>query len=223
MVELNVDVKGELESAYVEAPFDEGKDALEREGFRIISLEENARLRILEGKDSFIFKYGNWTSAAVVSAQKKGRFLTKNSPVMQNPKKATDGHRANKEFYLTNEWLEYALADSVELSGKDIPTDRFADDKVTVYAFGDIAGQYGRFLRDAGIKEMPIWLDDMRDSPFARQLWFRAFDCRSGLSGDDCQVLCGSYSVRGVKLSAQGTAKISKDLSSLCGVNHDRS
>ncbi len=207
MVELNVDVKGELESAYVEAPFDEGKEALEREGFRIISLEENARLRILEGKDSFIFKYGNWTSAAVVSAQKKGRFLTKNSPVMQNPKEATDYHRANKEFYLTNERLEYALADSVELNEKQIPTNGFGGNKITVYAFGDIAEQYGRFLGDAGIKEMPIWLDDMQDRPFARQLWFRAFDCRSGLSGDDCQVLCGSYSVRGVRKSAKGTAK----------------
>ena len=43
---MKIDVKGKLESAYVEAPFDKAKKKLESRGYRIISLEENARLRM---------------------------------------------------------------------------------------------------------------------------------------------------------------------------------
>ena len=51
---MKIDVKGNLESAYEEAPFDEAKKELESQGYRIISLEENARLRMQEGKNAFI-------------------------------------------------------------------------------------------------------------------------------------------------------------------------
>ncbi len=208
MAKVNIDIiKGKVFSAYAEVPFDEGKEALEREGYRIISLEENARLRMREGKDSFIFKYGNWTREGVIYIPKKGIFLTKNSPVMQNPKEATDCHRRNKEFYLTNERVENALADSVELNEKQVPTNRFGDNEITVYAFGSIAKQYGEFLRDAGIKEMPVWLEELQDKPFVRQLWFGNLDIRSGLLGTNDKDLDSGYGMRGVRASVQGTAK----------------
>ena len=49
------------------------------------------------------------------------------------------------------EEVENALEDSVKLNREEIPTNRLKDNKVTVYAFGDIAEQYGRFLENVGI------------------------------------------------------------------------
>mgnify|MGYP001580781851 FL=1 len=47
------------DSAYSDLPFDKAKQELESDNYRIISLEENAKLRIQEGKDSFVSKNGN--------------------------------------------------------------------------------------------------------------------------------------------------------------------
>jgi hypothetical protein len=201
--------KGKMLSACIEAPFDKGKEALESKGYRIISLEENAGLRIQEGRDSFISRWGNWTREGVIYVQKKGKFLTKKSPIMDNAKEATDCHRNGKDYYLTNKQVEEALADCVELSGESIPTNRFKDEKVTVYAFGDIAEQYGNFLKETGINGMPVWLADTQDKPFARQMWFRDLDDWSELGGDFRGLDC-DYRVRGVHKSAEGIAKNSE-------------
>ncbi|MFH1249016.1 MAG: hypothetical protein V1660_02600 [archaeon] len=196
-------ISGKFESIYLEKPFDEGKKELESRGYRVISLEENARLkeleirgyrvisleenarlRMQEGKDSFISRNGNWVREGVIYVPKKGIFLTKNSPIMDNAKKATDCHRNRKDFYLTNSQVEKALEDSVELKKEKIPTNRFKDNKIAVYAFGDIAEQYGNFLKEAEINEMPVWLEDMQNKSFARQLWFWDLGARSELNGN---------------------------------------
>ena len=38
-------------SAYINAPFDQGMEALQKAGYPLISLEQNAQLRIQEGRD----------------------------------------------------------------------------------------------------------------------------------------------------------------------------
>lgn len=228
MAEVNVDIKqGELGSAYIEAPFDKGKEALESKGYRIISLEENAGLRIQEGKDSFISRNGNWTREGVIYVPKKGIFLTKNSPIMDNAKEATDCHRNGKGFYLTDSQVERALEDSVKLKKKSIPTNRFKDNKIAIYAFGNYAEKYGQFLRNAGIKEMSVWLEDMQDKPFARQLWFwdinfesdrldvmvfrwLHYDIEFGSVLNGCGRCHSNGRVRGVCGSAESTAKNSE-------------
>ena len=62
---INEDVDS-IVSAYVDAPFDEGKGALGKRGYNLISLEENANLRIQEGEDSYVSRNGNWTREAIV-------------------------------------------------------------------------------------------------------------------------------------------------------------
>ncbi len=215
MTEVNMDVKGKLESAYIVAPFDKGKEALESEGYRIISLEENVGLRIQEGKDSFISRSENWTREGVIYAPKKGIFLTKNSPIIGNAKEATACHRHNsRDYYLSSNQVESALENSVELKGGLIPTNRFKEDKLTLYAFGDIAEEYGQFLRDAGMRGMYVLLADLQDKPFATQILFSGLGYWSS-SGLDCKArtLCGEnvlgdkFLVRGVRKIAEGTAK----------------
>ena len=58
-------------SAYTELPFDKGKEALESEEYQIISLEENARLLMQEGRNSDIAKWGNWVREGVLYTPRK--------------------------------------------------------------------------------------------------------------------------------------------------------
>ena len=209
MPNLIIDIKpSRTYSAFIEAPFDKGKGALEKKGYSVISLKENALLRIQEGQVSFISQNGNWTREGAIYVPSKGRFLTKNSPIMANAQEATNCHRKNQEFCLTDAQVEESLADSVKLSGHSIPTNRFAEDPVTVYAFEEFVEQYGQFLKNAGIKEMPVLLADLQEKPFARQLWFHRLIC------GDCSGLNGSYEdlgyddwVRWVRQGGKATAK----------------
>ena len=197
-------------SAYVDASFDKAKQALEKDGYSIISLEQNARLRMQEGKDSFVSRNGNWTREAFLyNPETNLWYLTKKSPIMDFPVEATNAHRKGREYFLTNEQVQRALEDSVEVKDREIPTDRFGEDPLAVYAFGDSAQDYGLFLKDVNkdvnIKEMPIWLPDSREKPFARQLWFGNLDYGSGLLGGDGRDLRYDSRMRGVR-DAEGIA-----------------
>ncbi|HLC57578.1 MAG TPA: hypothetical protein VJH95_03330, partial [Candidatus Nanoarchaeia archaeon] len=198
MPEITVDIKPRgTASAYIEAPFDTGKQALESQGYRIISLEENARLRVQEGEQAFISQNGNWVREGAIYVKGKGAFLTKASPIMINPKAATDCHRAINDFYLNQEQLEQALADSFPISGNSIPTSSFGEKGLTNYAFGGFAKEYGEFLKEAGIKEMPIWLADIQEKPFVIPVWFcRLGYARSGLLCSNRSLLDGVVRVR---------------------------
>ena len=191
-------------SAYVDASFDKAKQALEKDGYSIISLEQNARLRMQEGKS----RNGNWTREAFLyNPETNLWYLTKKSPIMDFPVEAVQAHREEREYFLTNEQVQRALENSVEVKDREIPTDRFGEDPLAVYAFGDSAQDYGLFLKDVNkdvnIKEMPIWLPDSREKPFARQLWFRYLDDWSVLDGDYMGLLSGR--MRGVR-DAEGIA-----------------
>ncbi|MBI4158941.1 hypothetical protein HY500_01635 [Candidatus Woesearchaeota archaeon] len=201
MSNITVDIKSSIAySAYVKANFDKGKEVLEQEDYRIISLRENAQLRMQEGKDAFVSRKGNWVREGVIYVPKRGVFLTRNSPIMANAQEATDCHRNEQEFYLTNHQIEESLVDSVELSDKPIQTNRFAEDPITVYAFGDIAEQYGQFLENAGIKEMPVsLLVTIEGRLFAKQMRFLRLIVGSKSSLRDYGCLSCNYYVRGIR------------------------
>ena len=203
--EINVDIKPtRTTSAYVVAPYDRARQTLTEAGYKEIDLQKNARLRMQQGKDAFVSRNGNWVKEDVIYVPNKGKLLTKVSHISSDPKQATDCHRNGEDFYLTPEQVEESLADSVLLSVKEVPTNRFADCDITVYAFGEDAQKYGEFLRDVGIKAMPIWTTDFQEKPFARKLWFSSFDGRSDLGGCSRDLNYGR--ARGVYESAEGTA-----------------
>ena len=212
---INQDVKsGKVRSGYVERPFDEAKVELEKEGYKIISLEQFAKLRIKEGKDSHVANYGAYTKEGFLYLPNKEIRFTPNSPIMANAKEATQCHRSGKEFYLTDKQVEEAVADSIVVkvkSGNTIPTNRFGEDELTAYTFGKTAKAYGEFLREAGITAMPVYLANITDKPFARQAWLHRLgsDYRSGLYGNGG---CLSYvnAVRGVRMASTEGAKPAK-------------
>ncbi len=55
-MDIYVDANIGRASAYVLAPFDEAKRSLEEAKYKIISLEENAKLRVQEKRDSVLSK-----------------------------------------------------------------------------------------------------------------------------------------------------------------------
>lgn len=206
-MEIIDDIKPtEIYSAPAVGPFDIAKRALERKGYEVISLEQSAQLRIQQGPNHNISKNGNWVREGTLYVPGKGKFLTKKSPIMQNPTKATNAHRNREDFYLTNNQVKSALEDSVLLSASEIPTNRFGEDEVTVFAFGKTATQYGDFLRQNGIDSMPIYTANLQDKPFARQMWFRSLGDGSDLDGDN-RYLYYDNRLRGVKFSAEGTRR----------------
>jgi hypothetical protein len=131
---------------------------------------------------------------------------------MENAKEATECHRNNKEFYLNNEQVEKALADSIMISDESIPTDRFGENKTINYAFGNAAKDYGLFLKDARIEKMSVHLCKPKDKPFANQMLFfevfagscglfmsRSGDCNQSGLIDGSRLLNYGHRVRGVR------------------------
>ncbi len=165
-MEITQDVKkGRLHSAYAIGAFDNAKEALERNGYKVISLEEQAGLRVQEGANSSISRRGNWTREGFIYVQNKGAFLTKDSPIMANATEATNCHRSGKEFYLNDEQVEKSLADSVKIGKTQIPTSRFADEAITNFAFGKNAKAYGEFLKENGIDSIQVYLANSENKP----------------------------------------------------------
>jgi len=212
-MEITQDVKrGKLHSAYAVGAFDKAKASLQRKGYRIISLEEQAGLRVQEGTGSSVSTKGNWTREGVIYVPDKGTFLTKNSPIMENAREATDCHRVasygkSGEFYLNDEQVEKALADSVRLNVKVkdsyIPASDFGNRKETIYAFGKNAKEYGEFLKENGINSMQVYWVNLLDKPFARQVYLGFVRGNHGSELAGGFALCDIDVVRGVKARAK--------------------
>lgn len=191
----------------------------QHDGYEIISLEDNAKLRIQEGKNDTVSTYGNWTREAFLYFPKeKKRKLVKNSPLLElaAATEATQAHIGNKEYYLTEEQIEWALTDSIDIPEKsiEIPTNRFDSEEIFVWCFGGEkeAKAYGEFLRRAPkpkIKKMPITITlvdecyrknymDEHERPFIRQMRFGDIYNRSELDGP-WGLDNGWYGLRGIK------------------------
>ncbi len=171
---------GGRSSRYLISLFADGKSALEKKNYHIISMQENAELRIQEGRKSIISESGNCLREAFVYLpNKEGTFLTKKSPIMENPAEAANCNRENKDYYLNSRQVKAALSDSnsIKLEKKIIQTNEFSKNKIMRFAFGEIASLYGNFLEDNGIKEICIPTIESDDNePFARQVFFYGLD-----------------------------------------------
>jgi len=198
MVEIIKDISGNVQSAYAEGSFGKAKKKIESQGYRIISLEENAKLRISEGKDAIVSQKGNWTIEDFIYIPDKGAYITKNSPMMKSAGKMAIFPWQGKESYLNSKEVDYALAKAVQVKDKKIPTDIFGEHELTVFCFGESAKAYGEFLKNAGINEIPVYLAACGEKPFARKMWLIGLGGRSGLNGNNTLHMDGGW-VRGIK------------------------
>jgi hypothetical protein len=191
-------VKGLGTVLYSEGPFDETLDELKSYNAEIISASQLAFARMQRGKDHSLSENGSYVKEGILyvpNAEIK-RVLLRDSLVLENPKKATEAHRKNQEFFLGK---DFNVNDFIESLPKDdrlflcytnsIPTDRFGEDGYTVWAFGESAKDYGLFLKDAGISSITFNSDDTdliqsHRRPYANQLWFYGLGSDSNINGD---------------------------------------
>lgn len=188
--------------------FDKVLESLTEDGYEAISLSQNAKSRIQQGKDAKISIYGNWVREGVLYVPNgKNKFLPV-SPMLESAKEATQDHRMGGEFYLTGEQIESSLTDSVDFPEEtiEISTDKLDYEDLTVHAFEgeDEARAYGEFLYDAGLEKLLIYAVDKdyvnkQKWPFVRQIFFRNLDGMSALYsfwGIHCD-----HEMRGVKMA----------------------
>jgi len=212
----------ELESGIIYASFDKSLEELRKNNFEVISLPTNAALRIQEGKDSYIGKSGNYVREAVISIPNKGIYLVRNSPLLQLElaKEAAKANRSGKEYSIEESLAkEYAYKSSQDTNSEvfyltdldAISTNKFDKDKRALWLFQNQSENYGRFLYDNSLKEMPLRFNNQnyinkQKVQFVNQLWLYGLDDWSFLYGS-LRGLHGNNRVRGVR-------SISRDQSS---------
>jgi hypothetical protein len=213
-VQLNQDIKPVgVSSGVVRAPFDEAKEALEKAGYQIITARESASLRVDYGTRHSVSTNGNYVKEGVLYVPQKGRFITRGSLVLASPKDATKAHRSGNEFYVDSAQVDLVLGDSVNVpyDAQPIPTNRFGEDPIAKFVFGDMAEKYGAFLKEAKIDAMPLYFNDegyvnSKDKPYANQLWLRRLGDQSELGGNYRNLDC-SFAVRGVLVGEARSAE----------------
>ena len=190
---LNQDVSlDRIESAILFNSFADALSELRSKKYKIISLAQNADLRIRCGSDSYISQHGNWVKEAVLYTPNGFNKLIRLSPIVRFAKEATKLDRQGKEFYPTEKHIERILEDSIDYpqDSIEIPTNRFGLEALTIWAFGGEkeARDYGKFLEEAGISKLPISVVgkdyvNKQEKPFVRQIYLRNLEFHSQLDG----------------------------------------
>jgi len=205
---FNVDVNPKISSAVCNGPFGEAYKRLGERGYEVISLEENALLRMQEGIESPVCKQGNYTRECIVYTAKEGPFLARKSPILSSPETAAKAakllNEKSENFYLSKEEAELALKDAIKIEDSIdlrehafVDTNSFGDNEVTKFAFGKYAAKYGRFLRNEGIGSMHLcMMSNQGKRPFVRQVYFQSIKETSEISG--CHGLGDNIPIRGI-------------------------
>jgi|TARA_Y100000310_G_scaffold340166_1_gene435025 hypothetical protein len=192
--------------ACVGTPFDIGKKELEKQGYKIISLDEAAGIRT-EGFNSNDFprpkRYAsgdliNFVTEGMLYVPKKGIYITRNSPIMDFPEVATEFHRESSDFYLRPADVNRALEDSTLIYGNyRMAPCPFIDMRATgkklkaQEIFKENGDKYIKFLSQKGYSKIPIGIDlhsydkhgDNNLPPFVRPIFFRSSKDSSEIDG----------------------------------------
>ena len=166
---------------------------------------EKERILLLQQKG------GNWTREGVLYLPQKGKFLTKDSPILQNPREAVQQYikRPRIAWIPTEEQIERALQDSIQIPKEYvqeqlIPTNIFGENPVTKYVFGSAADDYGKFLREARIKNMRIITEpqdyvNQLGKPLMLPIYFGSLTSDSFVDGSTHWCFVNNGNLRGVK------------------------
>ena len=209
-----------MHSAYVQAPFDEGKKTLEKANYKLISGEDNARLRIQQGEDANISKIGNYIKEGILYVPKRfgkksGVWIPKESLIMAYSKESTEAHKNVENFYISEKQVEKALKGAVKFPKIHdmqrsinylVPVKELANDGIMTRLFGKNAKDYGSFLKNVDINSIRCDLSPLEDKPFTNQVWFGGIDFNSALVGD-LLTLGGHCMIRGVKTTGEDLSR----------------
>jgi hypothetical protein len=182
--------KGELTTAISFGVFEELVPQFSLRGFKLISLEENAWLRISRGKYSPECWTGNFLREGFMYIPGRGAYLIRHSPINDNLKTSRMANSLGSEYHVTLKESERHLKNAVQIPYdlKEIKVSDFETNSITQFAFGSAVSEYANFLKDANVDKLPIWLlpeglVDGQSQPFIRQAILRCMDNWSGLIG----------------------------------------
>lgn len=230
MEKRTIPAAGALEVWSQNGPFDVGivelrkpDESRQKPSLELITAEQLAIIRIRDGLASPFSTQGTWVAENYNYGKGRAAEIVIASaslnPILKQPVEATNAHRQNKEFYLTDAvWKQLrAVAESdpykAMKSGallvrrkdlkSEIPVEAFGETPETVFLFREQAQAYGNWLGVQGIKTVPQYsanADYAKKQPqsFGRALWVGDLGSRSVLSGpNDLRDLIGW--VRGVR------------------------
>ena len=210
--------------------------------------------RLSGSDSSLSRNYGQWVADADIHQRRDSAVVLlvdgAHNPILQNIVEATNCHRNGKEFYLNARFVDQLrqlakkdprdaiksgvlalprprkseILGSSEINPFEVPADRLAEEVYFQFRLRDEAKPYGKFLKDAGISKVTVYLvseNSAKDPehngiPFARPLWVRYLDYGSEFYGN-YRNLDSNGCVRGVRASAVSAKpqKIS-ELESIC-------
>lgn len=194
-----VDIKNLGRVLLCEAPFGEALVAVKKKGGEIISAEKLAYARIQKTPEHSLSQNGSYVkegSLFVPNAEHK-RILLRESLVLKNPSAAVEAHRKNQEYSLGQDFSVEAYLESLPEGSyliiddlSRLPTNRFGEDERAIWLFGKHAGDYGLFLKEAGVESTGFYLYtdndsyvDVQENPFANQLWLDRVGNDSDING----------------------------------------
>lgn len=155
--------------------FDEAVNTLKEDGFRVMSLEEAARIKCsnpylpAEGNkcpENFIVKEG------AVYVPNKGSYIVRKSPLLYFPHKATKTHQNlseegfRKNFYVSDNLLQEVLSDSIKISNLEgeINSKSLNESEIARFCFGEYTEEFGKVINenitDDRVDTMFSWIFD---------------------------------------------------------------
>ena len=216
--------KGEALVVYqAQGAFDKCVDEFRAENLEMITAKQLAEARMLGGANHQVSTTWTWL-AENFNYLPNGDILVASkafNPLLQftsAAKMATDCHRANpfREYFLSDDVVE-SLQEGAKHKGKvlllkrkdvptGIPTNAFGKEAVTSFLFGDEADNYGRFLKENGIKNVPLYVVDKayakeQGEAFSRALWANNLGDDSALYGYSDLILYSNGRAFGVRRS----------------------
>ena len=178
---------------------------LKEYGAEVIGLRDMAFARLHAGKDvnpdgmklshPEILQHGCLTREAVIYSPREDTLFVSDSPILNSESawQAVRAHIGGKEYvFYPEHFVDLAKEDKDKepqerrvLIVKDyenqgtnvinIPTNRFGEEELTLWAFKDVASDYGLLLKELyGVEEMPVVFSershiDEQEQPFLRQ------------------------------------------------------
>ncbi len=208
---------------YTGESYDKKLDAVKSDGAKLISARDLAYARRQAGKNHSLCQNGSYVKegSLFVPDGKVKRYFLRNSLVLRNPSNAVEQHRKNEEYFLKEDFHVKKFLEKLPKGAylavnntSSIPVTRYGEDERTVWLFGDQAQAYGTFLKDSGVSESNIFMNndnkyvDAQPKPFANQLWLGGLGDDSNIGGGDGG-LNDDGGVRGV-LRVAGEARTQK-------------
>lgn len=169
---LEYEIQGLGKIYRVYAQLDKALESLEKNDAQIITARDLAYARIalgIENLESTLSKHGIYIMEGTIFVPGYSTLVVSKSPIMEFPNKEIAAAKNNEPFYIDaqkyieiveedryKEPQERRVLDLGREQYKFIPTNRFAEEEITLFMFKDMAREYGEFLESVYPYEMRL-------------------------------------------------------------------